>query len=200
MKETAGQAEPEQAARERLLTAALELFNSKGYAAASVREIVEKAGVTKPVLYYYFRNKEGLYLELLNSSFSSFDAMAGEITAFQGHSRERITRLSEMIFDGFVANLPVIRLAYGIYFGPPQGAPHFNFDAYHDKMYDTFYSIVTEGISRGELRDVNPREITWTIICILNQTMEEQLCHASPRTSRDDLLRFLNHIFEGIQA
>jgi len=33
-----------------------------------VREIVAAAGVTKPVLYYYFRNKEGIYLELMQGS------------------------------------------------------------------------------------------------------------------------------------
>jgi TetR/AcrR family transcriptional regulator len=38
--------------RKRLLKAALELFTKKGFAATSVREIVEIAGVTKPVLYY----------------------------------------------------------------------------------------------------------------------------------------------------
>ncbi|MFZ2948198.1 MAG: helix-turn-helix domain-containing protein [Desulfuromonadaceae bacterium] len=38
--------------RERLLTAALTIFNTKGYAAASVREIVVAAGVTKPAIYY----------------------------------------------------------------------------------------------------------------------------------------------------
>jgi hypothetical protein len=40
-----GKGEPESGARERLLVAALESFNDKGYAAASVREIVEAAGV-----------------------------------------------------------------------------------------------------------------------------------------------------------
>jgi AcrR family transcriptional regulator len=32
---------------------------------SSVREIVALAGVTKPVLYYYFRNKEDIYLALI---------------------------------------------------------------------------------------------------------------------------------------
>ncbi|HBG05567.1 MAG: hypothetical protein A2075_07575 [Geobacteraceae bacterium GWC2_58_44] len=42
--------EPEPGARERLLTAALTLFNEKGYAAASVQEIVQAAGVTGALL------------------------------------------------------------------------------------------------------------------------------------------------------
>jgi AcrR family transcriptional regulator len=51
---------------EKLLSVAREMcFARKGYDRTSVQEIVAAAGVTKPVLYYYFRNKEGLYLELL---------------------------------------------------------------------------------------------------------------------------------------
>jgi len=35
----------------RFLDAALELFSEKGYEAASVREICERAGLTRPTLY-----------------------------------------------------------------------------------------------------------------------------------------------------
>ena len=48
--------------RSRLLHAAVEIFERKGYAAASVREIVAHAGVTKPALYYHFRSKEGILI------------------------------------------------------------------------------------------------------------------------------------------
>ena len=56
------------AVRERLLREALRLFTERGYAATTVREIVAAAGVTKPVLYYYFGSKEGLYLEIMGAS------------------------------------------------------------------------------------------------------------------------------------
>ena len=65
-------------ARERLLSGATALFASKGYAATTVREIVERAGVTKPVLYYYFRSKEGIYLDLMREPFSEFAALVEE--------------------------------------------------------------------------------------------------------------------------
>ena len=51
--------------RERLLETASHLFASKGYASTSVREIVARAGVSKPVLYYHFQSKEGLYYAIL---------------------------------------------------------------------------------------------------------------------------------------
>ena len=63
---------------ERLLSAARELFARKGYNGTTVREIVAAVGVTKPVLYYYFRNKEGVYLELLREPFARLAAFFDE--------------------------------------------------------------------------------------------------------------------------
>ncbi len=50
---------------EHLARTALKLFARKGYTATSVNEIVEAAGVTKPMLYYYFKSKEQLARHLV---------------------------------------------------------------------------------------------------------------------------------------
>ena len=57
---------------EGILQAAVRLFARKGYEATSTREIVEAAGVTKPMIYYYFKNKEGLYEAVLTRFLSQF--------------------------------------------------------------------------------------------------------------------------------
>jgi len=59
---------PEQGTKERILKEAVRLFCEKGYPETSVREIVEAAGVTKPVLYYYFKNKDDLFLHIIHNS------------------------------------------------------------------------------------------------------------------------------------
>lgn len=53
--------------RRRILDAAEQLFCERGFAATSVREIVQKARVTNPMLYYYFGSKDELLRELLQS-------------------------------------------------------------------------------------------------------------------------------------
>ena len=45
---------------EKILKVAIEILARKGYHATSTREIVEAAGVTKPMLYYYFGSKAGV--------------------------------------------------------------------------------------------------------------------------------------------
>jgi len=74
--------EKESATQRRLKRAALECIASQGFEGASVNEIVVKAGVSKPVLYYYYRNKEDIYLAILADSLADFgqrlEKVAGE--------------------------------------------------------------------------------------------------------------------------
>lgn len=53
------------AKRQKLMETALELFISKGYKSVTTREIAEKAGVSKGVLYDYFANKEDLFIRTI---------------------------------------------------------------------------------------------------------------------------------------
>src|ERR1700739_81418 len=51
--------------RARILDAALREFSSLGLAGARTEQIAAAAGVNKALLYYYFENKEKLYLAAL---------------------------------------------------------------------------------------------------------------------------------------
>jgi AcrR family transcriptional regulator len=180
--------------RKRLLTAALELFTKKGYAATSVREIVAVAGVTKPVLYYYFGNKEGIYLELMREPFKQFEEL---LDAYPGDGRsvaDLIARLCESVFDLFVEHLDTARLMYSIYYGPPQGAPFFDFDEYHAKLQDKIRMLVDDGVGSGEFGGIDAVDVMWIIIGALNVAMEEQLCREKPGIERSGLKRILSLI------
>jgi AcrR family transcriptional regulator len=190
----------EQAVRERLLTAALELFTTKGYAATPVREIVEAAGVTTPVLYYYFGNKEGIYQTLMEEPFLRFDALLDAFRGGTGNIRERLPELCDRILVLFVEHLDTARLMYSIYYGPPQGAPYFDFDVYHAKLHDLMKELIAAGIHAGELRAEDVEEMGWVIIGALNVVLEEQLCQTAPRIGREGLDRVINLILRSFSA
>jgi AcrR family transcriptional regulator len=57
------------AERERqMIEVAEQVFSARGYAAASMDEIAELVGVSKPMLYEYFNSKEGLLLACIRQS------------------------------------------------------------------------------------------------------------------------------------
>ncbi len=47
--------------RELIITHAKALFSEKGYASASMDELGERCGLNKAMVFYYFKNKKGLY-------------------------------------------------------------------------------------------------------------------------------------------
>ena len=188
---------PDAGARERLLTAALSLFNEKGYAATSVRELVAAAGVTKPVLYYYFNSKEGIYLELMQSSYSSFESLVEGIH-LEGSARESIIRFCVNLFDGSVERLALVRLIYAIYYGPPQGAPPFDLEAYFARMLEQIQRLVSSGIAAGELQPGSAEDASRAIIAILTSAINDLLSGRESRLDREALVRMLNLLMDGI--
>ena len=74
--------------RELIMQCAKTLFYSKGYDAVGVQEIVDRAGITKPTLYYYFGSKLGLLKTLIEVEFTQllflFRERSGILYAFYG--------------------------------------------------------------------------------------------------------------------
>lgn len=54
--------------RERILHAAYEVINERGYAAATFQEIANRSGLSRPTLNYYFASREELYTALLQQA------------------------------------------------------------------------------------------------------------------------------------
>jgi AcrR family transcriptional regulator len=53
---------PREQREQQMLAVARALFADRGYAAVTMDDVAASAGITKPLLYNYFGNKEGLYL------------------------------------------------------------------------------------------------------------------------------------------
>jgi AcrR family transcriptional regulator len=187
-------------ARERLLNSALQLFIQRGYAASTVREICQSADVTKPVLYYYFKSKEGLYLQLMEDSYTQFESTVAELSSFPGSSRQRVIHFCHGVFDLSLQQLPLVKLMYSIYYGAPQGAPYYNMEQYYDRILLIISGLIEEGIERGELKAGNSRDMVWTALSCMNIAIEEQLCHCTPRIDRDAMTRMLEIVFDGMAA
>ncbi len=78
-------------AKERIISASIQLFSEKGFDATSVTEIAKAADVTKALIYYYFTSKE----EILNSLVQSLQERVTSITMDFIHAN-----IVQMIKDG----------------------------------------------------------------------------------------------------
>jgi AcrR family transcriptional regulator len=200
MKQSLREETPPADARDRLIAAALDQFTRRGYAATSVRELCEAAGVTKPVLYYYFKSKEGLYLEIMNGIGQLYDQRVSELCRSTGTVRQRLVHFFGGMFEGACENLAVVKLAYMIYFGPPQGAPHVDFNRFFDQTLALVEGMIAEGIENGEIRECDRKALAWALVGSFQTIQEEQICHREPRTDRAGLIAVINLILNGVDG
>jgi AcrR family transcriptional regulator len=93
---------PRLARRRQLLDAAMEVFVARGYHAAAMDEIAERAGVSKPVLYQHFPGKQELYLALLDESVGRLVEAVAAAVRSTSDNRQRVNATFAAYF-GYVA-------------------------------------------------------------------------------------------------
>jgi len=86
--------------RERILQVALELFTEQGYDKTSIRDIAEQLGVTKAALYYHFKSKADILLELHLRLHGLGERLLDALEALP--SGEARARAWPQLLDGFI--------------------------------------------------------------------------------------------------
>jgi AcrR family transcriptional regulator len=188
--------------RERLLIAAVRLFARKGYAATSVREIVEAAGVTKPVLYYYFRNKEGVFQAMMQEAVVAHRAVLDEVRHSGGTASERILLLNERVYTLTLENALAVRAIDAAYYGPREGAPEFDFDQLHGEFDALIRSLVEEAVAAGEFPPGNIDEMVLALLggFIAGKSSISDRCLLGNPLQPDSLRRIIRIILDGIRV
>jgi TetR/AcrR family transcriptional regulator len=191
-------AEQDEKTRERLLRAAVCVFDRKGYAAASVREIVEMAGVAKPALYYHFGSKERLLTAVLDEASREFVRANERALSRTGTARERLSALCRDLHGLFQEHVPVVRVAHAVFFGPVDGAPQFDFTIFDRQITGTVQQIVAEGQAAGEITgDASPSDVGLVIMGIIGVIATRHLHSGIPPLGLDTLDRVLGLVFDG---
>ena len=110
-----GDREPE--VRERIFSSALKHFSQKGFAATSLREISQDAQTTKPMIYYYFGSKEGLYGSIVREILEEMaDAIRTRLPS-DASPRDQAMAFCGRYMDHFLAKEEIIALVLREVFG-----------------------------------------------------------------------------------
>jgi AcrR family transcriptional regulator len=154
--------------RERLVETAIDIFAEKGYAGTSVREIVDRAGVSKPVLYYYFKSKEGLFLAILDMAENLQKQLLAEVLESQGRVLDRLLLLYRRLYAGIDERRSLYKMIHGLIFGPPQGAPDYDFTRYHRHMIDAIRKIYNTGLAVGEVKKIDADDVAYLVLSLID--------------------------------
>ena len=71
--------------RSLILAAATEEFSEKGFAGARIEKIAERSGSNKRMLYYYFQNKEELFLAVMEDTYKTIRDAESELRLLDLH-------------------------------------------------------------------------------------------------------------------
>lgn len=99
--------------REAILKAALPLFARRGWLGTGTRELARAAGVTEPVLYRHFPDKEALFLAVLSGAAASLEAVLTRRLAAARTAAERLECLALGLSDILDRHLDDLRVLSG---------------------------------------------------------------------------------------
>ncbi len=185
--------------KEKLHAAAAEVFARKGYASATVREIVERAGVTKPVLYYHFGNKEGVYKAILDAALGDFEEQLAAVQRLHGSATLRLRRLCGEVYGIFRKHTDAIRMMHAVYYGPPQGAPFFDFDKALFRLDDSVLKLIRQGVRTGEFSGHAP-SMARAVLGVCNECIDRDLAHSKMAVGPAGFDRTLDVVLRGMKG
>ena len=147
--------------KENILKCALDLFYAKGYDAVGVQEIAEKAGITKPTLYYYFGSKYGLLETLLTTKFKVFRERFERVAYYNGNVTETLNRIAADYVDYAVNDQKFYMLLMSMFYLPRENEMY----KAAQPLIKEFFRIIVKVFedAREQLGNMNNREKQFAI-------------------------------------
>lgn len=147
---------------ERILEEGWRLFQQRGYRGATIDELCLRCHLSKPTLYYYFQDKENLFVQVLQYKLSGFRAAAEQ----PGSLRERLLTVATAILTSFQKEYsPLLRDREHI--KKPENLEKIR-DAFHRELFGPLTAIMQAGIEAGELKEDMPETLTLIFLGTIN--------------------------------
>lgn len=174
--------------RQRILRVALKIFADCGYAGASVQAIVGGARVTKPVLYYYFGSKAGLYQALIHWAHDERYRLMQEAAGRVKGVAEQLTEVLAALFEFIHENRALMRIAFATAFAAAREIPkEIIYLPKGVRNFEFMHTLVRAGVATGELDGrIATRELAMGIFGMMNIKVMWHLVDPRRKLTRQD--------------
>lgn len=154
-----------QLSRQQILNTAIQIFAEKGFAGASVDEIVDTAGINKRMVYHYFGNKEKLFQAALAAEYSKLEVL--EIKTL--HPEEPIEKVLTDIVNAYFSflqdNPEFVQLILWENLNQGRNLDQMDIPLSKSRMLDLLVEAVDSGKKAGTVRqEVDPRFLLISLI------------------------------------
>ncbi|KIN63306.1 Transcriptional regulator, TetR family [Sulfitobacter noctilucicola] len=144
-----------------ILEAALDVFSRYGYRGATLDQIAQEAGLSKPNILYYFEGKEDIHITLLSKLMESWLDPLVELNP-QGDPVSEILAYVQRKLD-MAQELPrESRLFAGeILQGAPRMRPEL--EGHLKPLFDEKCALISNWVTEGRLPPLDPRHLIFSI-------------------------------------
>ena len=133
----------------KIVDAAGHLFMQRGYKAVSITDIVKAAEVTKPTLYYYFADKEELFVQMGLRVMAEMGERMQAATAIPGSTAERLQALAAVLMADHDHDMRMMRHEMFEHLGPAQRARLAQ--AFFLHLFAPVIRVMEDGLGDGAL-------------------------------------------------
>ncbi|WP_422371271.1 TetR family transcriptional regulator C-terminal domain-containing protein [Hoeflea sp.] len=146
---------------ERILDAALEVFSERGFRGATIDQIAEHAGMSKPNLLYYFRRKKDMYEALIARLLDTWleplqelDADGDPLPELQSYIRRKLEMSRDFPRESRLFANEIL-----------QGAPHIRplLETELKPLVDEKAEVIRGWMKQGLINPVDPRHLIFSI-------------------------------------
>ncbi len=163
--------------KERITEAFISEFAKKGFRAASMNKIVERAGISKGSLFNYFNSKNQLFMYVYKVAFERVKEYLREVRE-ETKDEEFFTRFQKIMEAGvtFIKKHPKLaRIYYRILYtgDSPEGATILR--ELHAESMKFIGSLVKQGVERGEISaGIDVDKAAFILESVLNRFLQVQ--------------------------
>jgi AcrR family transcriptional regulator len=144
--------------KKKILEKALAVFVNEGFENATYQKIADKCGITRTILYLYFKNKKEIFNYSIKQLLLSVEENINSIRADNSLScPEKITRVLFAVFKLVEQNRQLLSvvLDYLLHISRKDVSPQARVRRRTLKLQHVLLTIVIDGIKSGELKNTN---------------------------------------------
>lgn len=163
--------------RKKIINSSIILFANKGFYSTSTREICRHAGVNLSLIPYYFGNKEGLYINIIESIINyGLTFLQNELTKvndIKNMSRDEKVNLYKMLLIKYTdflysENVPS---SFVILMVKEQVVSHSKFSDIYSQRISVFYKSLRKILASILGKNENDKSIVFEISSIIGQIL-----------------------------
>lgn len=152
--------------RDAVLRTAARLFSEKGYHGTSLELVAEELEITRPTVYYYFKNKDEILFECVRISLQMIENAAGEVTRCGGSASERLRAVMRQYAEVITMDFGMCLVLVGDIPLPPES--RFKLRKMQANIDRYFRGIIADGVKDGSFTNCDPKFASFAVAGALN--------------------------------